>query len=437
MYDYLASLQRAAGNRAVSSLPHLLPIQRQSHEAERPRAIARSESLDPELAAELQDLFPNPTAPGFEAMTTSTGAQTTAGELTTAALRLWRRERIDLTTAYRLASSRETLPASDQPGRRIWPASGGTSREGAADPRLRWGLLLAVWDYQSWEPQPLPAYVPADTSRRRSRNLPDIRRLLESGSPFQKAAASSYDRHDTLENPDAQEMVAAIYATVDQMSSFLQTGEQGHLTVNYQGHGGGGTVFGADGQGVSRGTLRTAAEYARELDVQVTYVLDTCNAGSLAVMAENQELALAAAASTTSQRERLRARGSTVMALIRVALQLNDCATDLYGPRLMKKDKHGRYWETMDETLRLIALLRELSKANPRIQGLPVASLLAFDPEVRLLVLRDRQSLTRQELDQARVRLAPVLSQLNRTLAREVRLIRAELAQQVPSTHRE
>lgn len=387
------------------------------------------EGIDPALEAQLRELFPIGQGPGAEVISTSTGAQSTAGELTIRALRTWRRDRVSLDDAYRSAAEQRLDRVGGGPD--VVPTRGGADPPLA--PTLQWGVLLAAWDYANLRRRPdaaeaagIAEYLREDESGH-SGNLGDVRAMLRAGSPFMRAASASYGRHIVVENPSASGMTSAIYDAIDQLAEHLGNGEQGQLTVNFQGHGGRGEIEGVDGQAVSRTALLGMASYARERGVHLTFILDTCNAGSAALLAENHELfdvAVRAEDAPEETRAALRAAGRGLIPLLQIGLALNDIATDLRFQRLRNDGERAQAVAMLREAARLLDELAPNNENLPRIPGLTQLLLLAVAPRLTFRFIVDRPFSLRQ-MRSARESLAPLLDAINDTVSRQVDVLRA------------
>lgn len=453
----LARLQRAAGNRAVGAMVrHGVPASARPPVvgAALARGIHRDDTgddadadvddpgeiagLDPALEAQLRELFPIDDGPGAEVITTSTGAQSTTGELTSRALQLWRREHVALDDAYRQAADEDLAPVGGS-GPDVVPTRGGAAPP--ERPAVHWGVLLAAWDYANVrgreDPTEASGIAPflQPEGGGNSGNLGDVRAMLRQGSPFMQAA-DGYDRHVVVENPSTAGMTSAIYDAADGLGALVAPGQRAQLTVNFQGHGGGGAIEGVDGEVLERGDLLRAAEYAREQGVHVTYVLDTCNAGSAALLAENREfydVATRAQDAPPETQAALRAAGQVLVPIFQIGLELNDIATAIRFQRLRNDAERAQAVATLERAIALVEQLDDLRADHPDIPGFPEIGLLGLTPRItfRLLVERGRFSLRR--LRDARETLAPLLDAINDLLSDQVDELSA-IAPQAPAT---
>lgn len=419
----LLRLQRSIGNHAVASLVGGSTVQREEDEEEEDDGSGAEDSvprLDPQLRAQLQALFPIPQGPTYETMTTSTGAQSTSGELTRDALRLWRRETISLDDAYRRVSREPSLRDGS---RRVVPTSGGQE---PGEVTVTWGLLLALWDYHNVAGRDEGGSIPEvdPPNHRRASQLADVRAMLREGSPFRRAAESSYDHHEIAENPTAQGMVGAIMDTVDRLANGLAEGQQAQLTVNFQGHGGWGNLHGVDGRDLGRGQLRSIATYARERGVHLTYILDTCNAGASALLAENEEMVAIADQlpqdMDPQRRAQLAARGAPVSELMQIGHTLSDIATAMRSVRIRNTSERQTARRWLYDLRATLAHLMEFGFRSTDIEGVRDLALSVAEIDARFRRLETGRHLSQVQFRGSRESLAPTLHAINDILGREV-----------------
>lgn len=406
----LLSLQRSAGNAAVTSA--LLSRQPDQTDAALPESDEAAELpvLDPETEQMLNRLFPRQQAATYEVIGGSTGAQSignkSGGELTTGALVLWRREHINLDDAYRQSADR----SHGRGGNTVEPTRGGGAGTAAGE---HWGMLFAAWDYRNRQGRATGEIdIPGVEALARLGNLADVRSMVRRGSPYRRAAEASYDRHDIVENPSASEMFNRVLDAINE----LDRAGGGQLTVNFQGHGGRGAIDGVDGEVIDRTTLLTLGRMASEQGVHLTFILDTCNVGSAALLAENQEMVNVTEASehTSPQTQAaIRAMGRPLRTLMDIGLRLNDLATDLRSQRVRNNAERVMARETMTRARTILSELTELSQSHPEISGLVNLRIRALSPDIAFLVLLGRPSVRRRDLLRARESLAPLLDELN------------------------
>jgi hypothetical protein len=250
------SLQRAAGNAALSGL---LYLQRQD--------VGTAELSD-ETAALLDRIFGRPPeVEGYEAIVGAESEQGSTGELTRRADALWRRRRIDFAEAFRQAAGqRGRAPVSSQ------TAASNRSYE------QRWGLILPV-----------------------TRDVAGVDEHLIPGSPFQQALRGSFTRVlPTRRNPSRPEMLSRIANGIHDLWLALSSGGVGQLVVNFQGHGDAGGIFGADGSILRIWDLDSLGRRAAALRVHLVLILDACDSGPLIGTSQEAQL-LAALRQTRGQ----------------------------------------------------------------------------------------------------------------------------------------
>lgn len=413
-------LQRSAGNAAVVAA---LRVQRQEQtgETETGSSVAEVPQLDPELARQLRELFPDPVAGTYEVIGGSTGAQSTSGQLTEGALETWRRERIDLDEAYRRSADRSHLRG----GRAVYPTRGGGESSGHG---VRWGLLLAAWDYQNRQGRPTSEVGippnPGVAAPRRETNLYGIQAMLRQGSPYRVAAEASYEHHRIVENPTAIQMDGAI---VEEIYALAIAGG-GQLTVNFQGHGGRGRIVGVNGGVLDRNRFRRLGEMASRQGVHLTFVLDTCNVGSAALLAENSEMfevgqdADDLPAEVQAEMQRI---GRPLCRLTRLGLRLNDLAMDLRWAKVRTTRERQETVETLVAVRAKLKKISEFCQNHPEMIGAAELPLLAITPDLEFRLLLDDDSFTRRQARDARELLAPLLDRLNEVIGTGVDRLRA------------
>lgn len=214
------------------------------------------DELDAELDQLLEELFPDlPEVPTFEAITSTTTAQFSRGELETEIARLWQREKLDFTAAARAAAQRDTHRGPRATQSLQAPAETEYGRT--------WAVTLFAADYE------------------RNGDIPEINRLMRRGSPFQQALRADVDHVIAVENPSADEMRDAVQSAVIELWEALPESTIGELVVTFSGHGGAGSIEGVDGEELNPADLAGLADFAAGFNIQIVYVLDTCRAGNL------------------------------------------------------------------------------------------------------------------------------------------------------------
>jgi hypothetical protein len=424
--DAVQQLQRQAGNAAVAALLTRRVQRQEAGDTEASVELPAPPRLPPDIVALLDRIAAPSGVGGVQALTATTGAQLSAGEFTHRALDLWRRDHLALDDAYR-RSAAETLGGTR-------PTQGGDERPARAS--AHWELLLAAWNYRNAQYrarrarsdiEPFLLENPDDRpGRRPPGNLPDIREMLRRGSPYRRAVAASYDHNEIVENPTASAMSAAILGMAERLAQSLPQGGTGRLTVNFQGHGGGGAITGVDDRDIDPDTLLRLAEHAEGLGVQVTYVLDTCNAGACALLAEEQEFNTAESGVPPGLQTELAPLASALRQLYRHGESLNDIAYQLrYASRNPEETPNA--WTWLEIGVDRLQMLQQDLHAHPDIDGFMRLAMLAIPPWTSFGLLQEDMTLTKREVERVRGGLAPLLDEINAVLARGTDTIRARI----------
>ncbi|NJD29289.1 MAG: hypothetical protein FIA92_13460 [Chloroflexi bacterium] len=377
------ALQRAAGNRAVADLLQAGPVQRQpavpatdgdgatagttSGDVATDAALASIESartLD-ELLARIDAMMPSPerVAP-FEALTSTTTAEYSRGELEQDVMRLWRREQLDFTSA---ALRSVDAPATAR-GRAI--GTRGPRFQPDREYALRRTVNLFAADY------------------RRGADLPDVARIARRGSPFRRALRGEFERETSVLNPPAAQITSSVRGAIIDMWSELDPGTVGEIVVTFSGHGGGGWISGVDGETVSGNQLAELARHAADFNVHLVFVLDTCRAGPITTVAQVEairSLDARLARLPEGQRGPLEARVREIERLSREAWQVGQAAF-VVGNRA--RDDVRR--PSDDHRLAYVQALLELSRTANAFRPPDDRSGLAAAPVDRLLEARER-----------------------------------------------
>lgn len=233
-------------------------VQREENTDTSGRDQNETDELDAELDTLLEQIFgKTPKVPAFEAITSTTAGEYSAGELEAEIQRLWRRRRMTFTHAARHAAQANTS------GRRGPRATQSPQLQPSTPYALRWAVNLFAADYQG-----------------RS-DLPDVSALTRRGSPFQQSLAAEFNRVIAVRNPTAGEIRSQIFNATHDLWLALGEGQIGELVITFSGHGGNGSISGVDWQDISPQDLHDMAELARDHKIHIVYILDTCRAGIL------------------------------------------------------------------------------------------------------------------------------------------------------------
>lgn len=210
----------------------------------------------------LSDLLaaPPPEVGSFEALTATTLAEESAGEMERGIGDLWTREHLSFTAAARRMAEGPALAGGG-------PQPTSSARTGAGALGTRRALNLFAHDY-----------------RGTSGDLPGIAEVARAGSPLRRSQDSEFATVDTRLNPTGRDIRAAVYDAVRDAAA-ASVGSGAELVVYFSGHGGGGGISGVDWDAVEVDELASHGRLASSLGVHLVYVLDTCHAGHLATFA--------------------------------------------------------------------------------------------------------------------------------------------------------
>lgn len=109
----------------------------------------------------------------------------------------------------------------------------------------------------------------------------DILRLTRKGSPFLKSQAAESNRVLNVKNPTAEVMRTQISEAIFDLHGTLEAGEIGELVVYFSGHGSSGNMSGINWKVVTRRQMLKLANLARDFNIHMVYILDTCRGGPL------------------------------------------------------------------------------------------------------------------------------------------------------------
>ncbi|MEM7371807.1 MAG: hypothetical protein AAF587_24540 [Bacteroidota bacterium] len=240
-----------------------IPLQRQ--------AVTEEEEEDIQLDSETESMLDevvgeSVTPPSFEVIAATTQAENSTGELTERITQLWRRKKMRVDDAARHIANSD--PKRGDPH----AMHSGEAVESDLVTK-RWAIYLGAWNYKG-----------------SSSDLPDIRDHLQKGSPFRKALDGSYDKVIIVKNPTADQMNSGVMNAIIDFFPQLQQGNVGELTVYFEGHGGAEGITGVDWSNMSFEDMRSLGQLARDFDIHLTYILDTCNIGSLVNYAQGEQL---------------------------------------------------------------------------------------------------------------------------------------------------
>jgi len=223
--------------------------------------------------AQIDDLLaqvgvnPQQDVPTYEVITGTTAAENSRSEMSFRAEPRWRQRTVEFDEGVRRDAQRRHR--RDEPHPTQSPAAPEQQRL-AMTPN--WGLMLAVNNYERWH------------------DLPQVRRFLRAGSSFRRSFGVGLDHVEPPpRDPTGQEMHNAIFNAIWAMSMQVRPDDVGHLVIYISGHGGSNGVFGSDdreGPSVTEPDLRRYADLAREQNIHVTYIIESCKIGLMVTHAQ-------------------------------------------------------------------------------------------------------------------------------------------------------
>ena len=251
--DDILRLQSVAGNQAVSGLLEKQQVFLAAQEN-------TAQPADAELEALLAKIPSPPRVPAFEAITSTTAGEYSRLEWEEAMQKSWRRERLSFTqTARRVAGTEAANRPVSTEGPRTTPP---------APYAKRWTLNLIATTY------------------RRKKPMAHVANFLKKGSPFAQAQAAESDRVINVQDPTGAAMRSNISDAVLSLFAALPANQIGELVVYFSGHGTNGRILGVDWKVLSPGDLENLANWARDWNVHIVYILDSCRAGGFVVLSQ-------------------------------------------------------------------------------------------------------------------------------------------------------
>ena len=315
-------------------------------------------ALAADIVALLDQIAPLPgEVPTYEVVGASTAAESSTGELTRDAMRLWRRERMSFTEAHQRVAAGEAPESSPAA-----PQSAHAEETESYSPR--WALVLSVAHYDTMS------------------NLPDAGRLLQAGCPFQQALHGEYANVINRPDPTGDEMYAAILDAIMGLAQASQPPQPAELLVNFQGHGGGHSISGRDGGTLNAAQMRSLASIASDNGIHMTYVLDTCNIGGIVDFAQIDRLRdtedqLDDSGLSADDRTWARSQLQLAQRLLRIQTGLNADLGRLYGMRrtidsTSAEDARALFQHFHDQMNQLRTLLDTLPAGAPDLTSLAI-----------------------------------------------------------------
>lgn len=377
----LLQLQRKIGNSAFSGL-----IQRRESAVE----------LAPDVEQMLEDLFPTPDVPTFEAISASTSAESawdSPADLTGEIGRMWERNQYSFTEAARESAASESLGRGQQTTHPIQSPQSET-RQYAAREALAW----VVSEYNSWS------------------DLRGVLPLLRQGSPFAAALSSEFSNITRIDNPTSDRMYSTFYDAIFSMHSRLPEGALGELLVYFSGHGGRDGIFGSDEQRpLDPLTLQRLSNMAAEMGIHTIFVIDTCNFGDLVNVAQGAlgaDLGSRIQALPADQRTRMTTLLNQSRQLGRHLSQLNHRAQQLAAMRRARSEDRPAIRETFVALADQLRLMWSEPAETPE-GGRDTSRVRNFIPVVLASALIGAERQTAGRIRIARSDLSPLLSVLS------------------------
>jgi hypothetical protein len=408
----ISLLQRTIGNRAIQQLVQEArsapdaQLQRDTETEDPERTQTETDSLDAELDALLDQIFGQaPEIPAFEAITSTTAGEYSRGELESEIERLWRRERISFTQAARQTAQNNT------PRRRGPRATQSAELQPSVPYAKRWAVNLFAADYQG-----------------RS-DLPDVSDLMRRGSPFQRSLAAEFTRVIPVRNPTASEMQSQIFDAIHDLWLSLEENQIGELVITFSGHGGNGSISGVDWEELSPQDLSNMAEMARDFNIHVIYVLDTCRAGILAGFAQaaavsdlqerSENLSESQQASIQVQINGIKGLGRFGAQISGYAIRVGDAARD--NSRHRTTENYLTLFNSLSELFDKVSDFGEhIQQDNPFLEGISNLATLREQQSDLLLAIIVAYNGNRSSVNQALRSTAVLLDELNDSINRAI-----------------
>jgi hypothetical protein len=400
--------ENAAKSRA--DLPAEPPIDQAIQRQEEPPRAA-----DPSASA-------RPQVPEFEAITGTTQAQNSFGNLGDAITRLWQREHLSFIDSAREVASRE-------PTNHLPRATQSAPVEASRTYQPRHAVVMVAWNYNHWG------------------DVPQIRRYLREGSQFQDALRGEFAAVNNFENPTGSGIETNIQNSIQALARQVTPGQIGELLVYLTGHGGSGGIYGIDEVGVSPARLRELAHEASRANVHITYIIDSCNIGEIVNLAQEDTLSalgVSVEAAPEAQREQYRLRFAALRDIRTDIQAIGDQVHNLYDSRrtlgnaATQTAARGFAGHLSNALSRLSDDLLVYGRAanvstfdlGMRILEPSVESYLLSIPPV---ITRGRRTpgigdtITTQKVNQLRTQLAPIIDLANDLIRTGVQQLRNEL----------
>ncbi len=102
--------------------------------------------------------------------------------------------------------------------------------------------------------------------------------------------AAEFSKVIQVDDPTANEMKSQIWDTIWSLSGNLTSLQIGELVVFFTGHGRPTGIMGVDNEVVTQEELRDLAHFGEDWGVHLVYILDTCRAGNLVGLGQEEAL---------------------------------------------------------------------------------------------------------------------------------------------------
>jgi hypothetical protein len=358
--------------------------------------------LDPSLEALLDEIAPIPDTPTPETMTGTNSADNSNGRLTNRT-QAWVRNGQSFSNASRRAAR--------EPGGEGQVPQGSPRTPGSEGFTPRWALVLLAHDYP-----------------RRGSDLGDVEALTNLTCPFQTALTGEFAVRRNIENPTGAQITEEFRRAIVDMIPHLVQGQSAELMVNFQGHGQGGAIDGVDWVAVTTQEMHQIAAFARNHNIHVTFVLDTCTAGD--AVAQSQ---LERGQDLGRRRDQLSAEGQRRLTLAgelwRYVRSLNETIVEAYARRGWTGNERGRA-QIAETFRRFVSFAQQLEGSLAHTQGVDVGG-------HRDAVQRARENaehalgetIDRDAIMELRRATVPAVSGLSNLITQLLEQVQAELGQ--------
>ena len=377
--------------------------------------LAESVTEDSESEEELD--APLPEVPAFEVIAATTPTENSSGELSRRLSYNWRRQHLTFIESARLAA--------DQNLRTVESTRSTSVDSGLFQPR--WAIYLAAWNYQRWG------------------DLNDIRRNLRPRSSFQRALQGEFQNINNVENPTGNQIRTIPTQTIVAMSSQVQASQPAELVIHFEGHGGGMGICGVDESAgnncVDFNELHGIANQASDSGIHVTFILDTCNIGTLVSFSqadEIQNLREQAINLEPDRQQTFQEQADFVAALGSNIFHLGRAISYLYDNRRQLRTMQTELHTTVEEMMVNLESIEDSLLERPEFVqlGSAISSLQWEAFTLRLMLLVDNsETITRRVLNRWRREFSPFFANSDRIINDQIGVLRQMVAtESAPTT---